>query len=201
MGKVNVFMHLTLDGVMQAPGRPDEDPRGGFAHGGWAAPRMASVEPGAVGEGNWEFLFGRRTYEQFASFWPHQPAENPYAAALNNGRKYVASRTLQEPLAWSNSTLLRGDAAETVAGLKAQGKDLLVFGSGELIQSLMRHNLIDRYVLLIHPIVLGTGRRLFAEGGPPATLELVDAKTTGSGVLVATYQPAEGGPGNGAHDA
>jgi dihydrofolate reductase len=191
MGRVVVFNHLTLDGVMQAPGRPDEDRRGGFEHGGWAAPRMDPAMADAVGEGSWEFLFGRRTYQDFASFWPHQPVENPFAAALNNGQKYVASRTLQEPLAWQNSTLLKGDAAEAVAGLKEQGKDLLVFGSGELVQSLMRRNLVDEYVLLIHPLVLGTGRRLFAEGSPPTALRLLDSKTTTTGVVIATYQPAE----------
>ena len=189
MGKLVVFNHLTLDGVMQAPGRPDEDRRGGFAHGGWAAPRMDPAMAGAVGQGTWEFLFGRRTYEDFASFWPHQPEENPFAAALNDGRKYVASRTLREPLAWRNSTLLTGDAAEAVAGLKEQGKDLLVFGSGELIQSLMRRDLVDKYVLLIHPLVLGSGRRLFPDGGAPAALRLVDAKPTPTGVVIATYQP------------
>src|SRR5262245_39385423 len=174
MGRLVVFNHITLDGVMQAPGRPDEDRRGGFAHGGWAAPRMDPAMAGAVGEGSWEYLFGRRTYEDFAGFWPHQSAENPFAAALNDGRKYVASRTLREPLAWRNATLLPGDAAEAVAGLKQQGKELLVFGSGELIQSLMRRELVDDFVLLIHPLVLGTGRRLFPDGGAGVALRLVD---------------------------
>lgn len=195
MGRVVVFNHLTLDGVMQAPGRPDEDRRGGFERGGWAAPRMDPSQAGAArpgeGQGNWEFLFGRRTYEQFASFWPHQPAENPFAAPLNNGQKFVASKTLQEPLAWRNSTLLKGDAAEAVARLKEQGKALLVFGSGELIQSLMRCRLVDQFVLLIHPLVLGTGRRLFPDGGAFAALRLVDAKPTPTGVVIATYEPAE----------
>jgi dihydrofolate reductase len=190
VGKVVVFNHLTLDGVMQAPAGPDEDRRGGFAHGGWAAPRMDPAMAGAVGDGRWEFLFGRRTYEQFAGFWPHQPVENPFSAALNNGQKYVASRTLREPLAWRNSTLLEGDAAEAVAGLREQGKELLVFGSGELIQSLMRRELVDQFVLLIHPLVLGTGRRLFPDGGASAALRLVDARPTATGVVVATYQPA-----------
>jgi dihydrofolate reductase len=189
VGKIVVFNHLTLDGVMQAPAGPDEDRRGGFAHGGWAAPRMDPAMAGAVGEGNWEFLFGRRTYEEFAGFWPHQPDENPFAAALNNGRKHVASRTLRAPLAWRNSTLLKGDAAEAAAGLKEQGKELLVFGSGELVQSLLRRNLVDVFVLMIHPLVLGTGRRLFVDGGAPATLQLVDAKPTATGVVIATYRP------------
>jgi dihydrofolate reductase len=194
MSRVVVFNHLTLDGVMQAPGRPDEDRRGGFEHGGWAAPRIDPAMAGAVGavgEGTWEFLFGRRTYEDFAGFWPHQPDANPFTAALNNGQKYVASRTLREPLAWLNSTLLTGDAAEAVAGLKEQGKDLLVFGSGELVQSLMRRDLVDEFVLLIHPLVLGSGRRLFADGGAFAALRLVDAKSTPTGVVIATYRPAQ----------
>lgn len=191
MGRVVVFEHLTLDGVMQAPAAPDEDRRGGFEHGGWAAPRMDPALAGAAGEGNWEFLLGRSTYQQFAGFWPHQPAENPFAGALNSGRKYVASRTLEEPLPWQNSTLLRGDAGEAVARLKEQGKELLVFGSGVLVQSLMHHDLIDEYVLMIHPVVLGTGRRLFPDGGVLATLRLVDAKPSTTGVIVATYRPAE----------
>jgi dihydrofolate reductase len=189
MGKLVVFNHLSLDGVIQAPARPDEDRRGGFAHGGWAAPRMAANDPGAVGEGDWQFLFGRHTYEEFASYWPHQPADAPFAAALNNGHKYVASRTLAAPLAWQNSTLLKGDAAEAVAELKEQGKDLLVFGSGELIRSLMRHNLIDRFVLMIHPLILGSGIRFFADGVPTGELRLVNAKPTPSGVVIAIYQP------------
>jgi dihydrofolate reductase len=190
VGRLVVFNHLTLDGVMQAPAGPDEDRRGGFAHGGWAAPRMDPAMAGAVGEGAWAFLFGRRTYEQFAGFWPHQPDENPFAAALNSGRKYVASRTLRAPLAWRNAALLPGDAAEAAAGLKDQGQDLLVFGSGELIQSLMRRDLVDEYVLLIHPLVLGSGRRLFPVGGTSAALQLVDVKPTPTGVVIATYRRA-----------
>jgi dihydrofolate reductase len=194
MSKVVVFTSLTLDGVMQAPGRPDEDRRGGFAHGGWATP-YATAEQFAAAQDSMAktgaLLFGRRTYEDFASVWPNQ-TDNPYTALLNNAQKYVASTTLEEPLTWSNSTLLKGDAAEAVAGLKEQpGKDLVILGSGELIQSLMRRNLIDEYLLLIHPLVLGAGRRLFPEGGALATLRLVDAKTTTTGVVIATYHPAE----------
>jgi dihydrofolate reductase len=195
MSKVIVFNHLTLDGVMQAPGRPDEDRRGGFDHGGWARPRGDSVMGSAAGEGMANLgglLLGRRTYQDFYAYWPNQPEPNPFTAVLNNSQKYVASTTLEEPLAWRNSTLLKGDAAEAVARLKAQlGKDLLILGSGELIQSLMRHNLVDQFVLLIHPLVLGSGRRLFADGGACATLRLVDTRTTTTGVVVATYQSAE----------
>ena len=137
-------------------------------------------------------LLGRRTYEDFYAYWPNQPEPNPFTAVLNNSQKYVASTTLEEPLPWRNSTLLKGDAAEAVARLKEQpGKDLVVLGSGELVQSLMRRNLVDEYVLLIHPLVLGSGRRLFTDGGAFAALRLVDANTTATGVVIATYQPAE----------
>ena len=196
MRNVVVFMHLTLDGVMQAPGRPDEDLRGGFEHGGWANVSGADPDLGRViGESmvnTGGLLLGRRTYEDFFAFWPNQTEDNPFTAVLNNMQKYVASTTLAEPLSWSNSTLLKGDTAEAVARLKQQpGKDLVVLGSGALVQSLMRHNLVDTYVLLIHPLVLGTGRRLFAEGGPTTTLRLVDTRTTTTGVVIATYQAAE----------
>jgi dihydrofolate reductase len=189
MSKIVVLNHLTLDGVMQAPGRPDEDRRDGFAHGGWARPRGDSVVQafGGIGEVG-GLLFGRRTYQDFYSFWPNQ-TNNPFTDVLNTTQKYVASTTLQEPLPWSNSTLLVGDAADAVAGLKQQlDKDLLIMGSGQLVHSLMRPNLIDEYVLLIHPLVLGAGRRLFAEGSPMATLQLVDTKATTSGVIIATYR-------------
>jgi dihydrofolate reductase len=195
VGRIVVFNHLTLDGVMQAPGRPDEDLRGGFEHGGWARRRGDAVMGSAVGESMATasaLLLGRRTYEDFYAYWPNQPEPNPFTAVLNNAQKYVASRTLEEPLPWRNSTLLKGDAAEAVARLKEQpGKDLLVLGSGELVQALMGRNLVDEYVLLIHPLVLGAGRHLFPDGGAFAALQLIDAKTTTTGVLIATYQPTE----------
>jgi dihydrofolate reductase len=199
MSKVVVFENLTLDGVMQAPGRSDEDRRGGFAHGGWANvqvrnPDADPVLASATGQrmaSTGALMLGRRTYEDFYAYWPHQ-TDNPFTEVLNNTQKYVAATTLQEPLAWSNSTLLEGDAAEAVARLKEQpGKDLVVLGSGELVQALVRANLVDEYVLLIHPLVLGSGRRLFPDGGPSTTLRLVDAKPSTTGVLVATYQPAD----------
>ena len=192
MSKVVVLNHVTLDGVMQAPGRPDEDRRDGFVHGGWARARGDSVSQafGGIGEVG-GLLFGRRTYEDFFSFWPNQ-TDNPFTAVLNTTQKYVASTTLAEPLPWSNSTLLTGDAADAVATLKQQlDKDLLIMGSGVLLQSLMRRNLVDEYVLLIHPLVLGTGRRLFAEGSPTTALQLVDTKTTTTGVVIATYRAAK----------
>ena len=193
MSKVVVFTNLTLDGVMQAPGRRDEDLRGGFQHGGWATPyaAMTSSEAGESIPNFGALLLGRRTYEDFYAYWPKQ-TDNPFTEVLNNMQKYVASTRLEEPLAWSNSTLLKGDVPEAVAGLKAQpGKDLVVMGSGELIQTLMKHNLVDRYVLLIHPLVLGSGRHLFTDGGAFAALHLVSAKATPNGVVVATYEPAE----------
>lgn len=195
MSKVVVNMSLTLDGVMQAPGRPDEDTRGGFEYGGWALPYFDPVVMGrAAAEGMAKtptLLLGRRTYEDFYSVWPNR-TDNPFTEVLNNSQKYVASRTLEEPLPWINSTLLNGDAAVAVATLKEQSdKDLVVLGSGVLVQSLMQHNLIDEYVLSIHPLVLGSGRRLFADGLPLAALRLVDTKTTTTGVVIATYRPTE----------
>ncbi|MGH2351898.1 MAG: dihydrofolate reductase family protein [Chloroflexota bacterium] len=195
MSTLVAIEHLTLDGVMQAPGRPDEDRRSGFEHGGWAQPGNDPVMQRVMGERmgtSWSLVLGRRTYEDFAAFWPNQPEPNAFTDALNNVQKYVASTTLKEPLAWRNSTLLKGDAAAAVATLKEQsGENLVVFGSGELVQSLIRRNLIDEYVLLTHPLVLGRGRRLFADGCPTIALRLVDTQTTTTGVVIATYQPAE----------
>jgi dihydrofolate reductase len=192
MSRVVVTNHVTLDGVMQAPGRPEEDLRGGFEHGGWALPYNDAVMGSVMGKGMAEggaLLLGRRTYEDFASVWP-QRTDNPFTEVLNDVQKYVASMTLKEPLPWINSTLLEGDAAEAVARLKEQpGKDLVILGSGELIQSLIRHDLIDQYVLMIHPLVLGSGRRLFREDAL-APLRLIDSVTTTTGVVIATYQPA-----------
>jgi len=194
MSKVVVTNHVTLDGVMQAPARPDEDLRGGFAHGGWALPRndavMASVMAEGMAQGG-ALLLGRRTYEDFYAVWPNR-TDNPFTEVLNTTQKYVVSTTLKEPLPWSNSTLLTGDVAEAVAQLKQQpGKDLVILGSGELVQSLMRHNLIDEYLLLIHPLVLGSGRHLFPDGGAFAALRLLNTTTTTTGVIIVTYQPAE----------
>ncbi|HWD46407.1 MAG TPA: dihydrofolate reductase family protein [Actinomycetota bacterium] len=190
MGKVMVFTSLTLDGVMQAPGRPDEDRRGGFDRGGWAQPYNDPVMGRVAAEGmarEGSLLLGRRTYEDFYSFWPKQP-DNPFTEALDNTRKYVASTTMDEPLPWRNSTLLKGDAADAVAELKRRSDEgLTVLGSGGLVQSLRRRELIDEYTLLIHPLVLGTGRKLFPDDGPPAGLRLVDTVTTSTGVIIATY--------------
>ena len=192
--EVVVTNHVTLDGVMQAPAGADEDPRGGFEHGGWAGPYGDHVLMQAAVEGlasTTAYLFGRRTYEKMAAFWPHQPADNPYAKVINERDKYVASRTLAEPLAWANATLLEGDAADAVAALKDQrGGSLSVLGSGDLLQSLIRRDLVDRWVLLIHPLVLGAGLRLFPDGGAPARMRLTDSITTTTGVVIATYERA-----------
>lgn len=195
MSRIVVFMNLTLDGVIQAPGRPDEDPRGGFQYGGWAVPYAAMSSPEA-GESVPHFgalLLGRRTYEGMYDYWPKQIG-NPMTEMLNNMQKYVAARTLQEPLPWVNSTLLKGNVPDAVAELKTQqdeNLDIVIMGSGELIRTLMQHNLIDRYVLMIHPLVLGSGLRLFREDSPFATFRLVSAKGTPTGVVVATYEPAD----------
>jgi len=193
MGKLLVINHVTLDGVMQAPGRPDEDTRGGFEHGGWAVAGNDEVMATKMAEGmakqGGALLLGRRTYENFYAYWPRQ-TDNPYTDRLNATTKYVASRTLTEPLPWSNSILLDGDAADSVAQLKREPiGDVTVMGSGELIQSLVAADLIDEYLLMIHPIVLGAGRRLFTEG-TRTSLRLVDSITTTTGVVMATYEPA-----------
>jgi dihydrofolate reductase len=193
VGKIVVFEIVSLDGVMQAPGRPDEDRRGGFEHGGWATRYADPVMGRVAGESmatTGGLLFGRRTYEDLYSVWPNR-TDNPFTEVLNNMQKYVASTTLREPLPWKNSTLLQGDVAAAVTKLKDQlAKDLVILGSGELVKSLMPRNLIDTYVLQIHPLVLGSGRRLFDDGGSFAALRLVDSKVTGTGVVIATYQPA-----------
>lgn len=194
MRKIVVTESLSLDGVMQAPGRADEDVRGGFEHGGWALPYrdavMGKVMAGGMAQAC-SLLFGRRTYEDFFRVWPKRK-DNPFTEVLDRAQKYVASTTLSEPLPWCNSALLEGDAAESVARLKEQpGDDLLVLGSGALVRSLMRRELVDQYVLLIHPLLLGRGRRLFADDGALARLRLVDSQTTTTGVVIATYQPDE----------
>jgi dihydrofolate reductase len=192
MPRLTTFTHVTLDGVMQAPGRPDEDTRGEFGYGGWEVRYADDVMAGVAAEGmaaESALLFGRRTYEDFHAFWPNQPEPNPFTDVLNRSRKYVASTTLTEPLPWENSTLLHGDAGDAVARVKASpGPDIVVLGSGALVQVLMARDLIDEYVLLIHPLVLGVGRRLFPDGGSRADLTLVDCKTTTTGVVIGRYR-------------
>ena len=193
MGKLVVHNHITLDGVMQGPGRADEDPRGGFAHGGWAAPHGDEVMGKVIGEGmgrGGAMLFGRRTYEQLYDFWPKQADDNPFTPALNEAQKYVVSTTLKEPLPWENSKLLSDDIPGAVQRVKDQlDKELVVLGSGHLIQTLMQHGLVDEFLLMIHPLVLGTGQRLFRDGSPTTSLNLVESVTTTKGVVIGRYEP------------
>jgi dihydrofolate reductase len=194
MPKLIVNEFLTLDGVMQAPGAKDEDRSGGFERGGWQLDYFDDVFGSTLMEGlaaAGGFLLGRRTYEIFAAHWPKQPASDPLAGTFNGLPKYVVSTTLGEPLAWENSTLIRGDVPAGLAKLKAEpGKELQVIGSGELVQTLIGQGLVDEYRLMIHPILLGSGRRLFREADAPTKLRLVDVKPTTTGVIIATYEPA-----------
>jgi dihydrofolate reductase len=194
MRKVIVSTFLTIDGVMQAPGGQDEDRSGGFEHGGWQVGLIDDIAGKLISEGlagSGGLLLGRRTYEIFAAYWPDAPEDDPIAATMNGLPKYVASTILQEPLGWQNSTLLQGDVERAVAKLREEpGNDLLVIGSGVLAQTLMAHDLVDEYQLMIHPIILRSGRRLFIEDGPRTDLRLVNVTPTGTGVLVVTYRPA-----------
>jgi dihydrofolate reductase len=193
MGKVIVMNAVSLDGVMQGPGRPDEDTRDGFEHGGWGIPYGDEATVAKMGERMGEdraFLFGRRTYEQLLSSW--NARGGPFKDALNDASKFVASSNPATRLEWPNSTLLHGDVPGAVADLKdSSDTNLVIMGSGVLIGSLMPADLIDEYLLMIAPVVLGTGRRLFA-GGTHASLRLLDSSTTSTGVLIATYAPARG---------
>ncbi len=181
---VNSF--VSLDGVMQSPGGPDEDPTGGFTHGGWGVNYFDDEMMGQVAEsGPYELLLGRGTYEIFAAHWPHD--EGPIADQLNNTRKHVASRTLEQ-VQWNNSTLITGDVAEYVAKLKSEdGPEIQVHGSPGLIQTLLEHDLIDEYRMWIFPVVLGSGKRIFGSGAIPAAMRLVDSKVTKTGVTINTY--------------
>lgn len=191
---VSVISSMTLDGVVQAPARPDEDTRDGFTRGGWAAPYGDEAATAAWGEviaratgGGGGFLLGRRTYLDFIQAWPKGRPGHQYTATLTRTPKYVASTTLTEPLPWENSVLLT-DPVQQVAALK-RDKDLVIMGSGELIQSLSRAGLIDEYLLTIAPLVLGEGRRLFQAGFPYTRLTLTSVKPSTTGVIIATYQP------------
>lgn len=187
MGKLVVITNLTLDGVMQSPGRPDEDRRGGFGHGGWAAAFGAMQESGEALANMGALLLGRWTYESFRGFFPNQP-DDPFTAFLTAIPKYVASLTMTEPPPWANTTLLHGEATAAVARLKPElEQDLVVFGSGTLVRSLLGKGLVDELVLLIHPLVLGSGRRLFLDNGWSADFTLRRVTATSRGVLVATY--------------
>ena len=197
MGDLTVVESLTLDGVMQAPGRSDEDERGGFEHGGWAVPYADEVMGRAMGErmgGAGAILLGRRTYEDLYGYWPKQK-DNPYTEVLNRTQKYVVSTTLAEPLPWENSTLIEDDPPQAVATLKQETEHLTIIGSGQLVRSLMPAGLIDEYLLLIHPLVLGSGSRLFPDG-MLTELDLSDSATTTTGVVIATYRLNTSEPGS-----
>jgi dihydrofolate reductase len=187
-----VLEYVSVDGVIQAPGHPGEDPAGGFQHGGWTGPFMSDhrryvVESFRAAEA---FLLGRTTYEIFAAYWPTvtDPADE-IAHALNTWPKYVASTTLTEPT-WQNTTVIGSDLAAEVAKLKeGTGKDLLAMGSSVVTQTLVRHGLVDEYRLMLHPVVLGSGKRLFDDGAPAMALRLVDTKVAASGLVILTYRP------------
>jgi dihydrofolate reductase len=187
---------MTLDGVIQAPGQADEDPTGGFQHGGWHVGyfddlAQRRVVDSVVTAGG--FLLGRRTYEIFAAHWPTASEEEQVLAEpLNTKPKYVASRTLTEPLAWQHSTVLQGDVAQAVAALKQEdGEDLHLIGSSQLVQTLVEHDLVDEFRVMIDPVVVGGGKRLFRDDGVRRPLRLVDSQVTTTGVIIATYTPAE----------
>jgi dihydrofolate reductase len=190
---LRVIEFLSLDGVMQAPGAPDEDTEGGFQHGGWQRPYFDEVLGATAAEGMAEtdaYLFGRKTYEKMAAYWPTAPEDDPYGRHMNSTPKYVASRTLRD-VEWQNSTLIKGDVAEEVARLKEQPrKNIAVLGSGELVQTLLEHDLVDEFFLAVYPIVLGSGKRLFREAGQVRKLSLVDSKPTSTGGVILTYRPA-----------
>lgn len=194
MAKLTVNTFLTLDGVMQAPGGPDEDRDGGFEHGGWSVPYATDEQFGeAMSEwvaGAGGFLLGRKTYEIFAEHWPLVTDDDPIADALNGLPKYVASKTLDK-VEWNNSRILEGDVAEAVAELKRQpGQEIQVHGSGDLAQTLIRHDLIDEYRLWFMPVVLGTGKRLFGNGAVPLGMRLIDTTTTSAGAVLHVYERA-----------
>jgi dihydrofolate reductase len=192
MSKLVVAEFVSLDGVMQAPGGEDEDREGGFRYGGWQMGYNDDVSGERIRRSmthTGSFLLGRKTYEIFASYWPTQSDDNPFAKILNGLPKYVASSTLSEPLAWQNSTLLQGDVAKAVAELKeGEGGNIVVLGSGGLVQTLYENDLVDEYALTIIPIVLGGGKKLFRDL-PKKPLRLAESVTTSTGVLMTTYVP------------
>jgi len=191
MRKLIVSTFVTLDGVMQAPGGPEEDPTGGFISGGWTVTYWDDMMNTYMSEfmaSPYDLLLGRKTYEIFAAYWPNAKDE-PGAGQLNNAKKYVASRTLSK-VDWNNSTLLKGDVVQEIRKLKEQDRpELQVHGSSNLIQTLLKHDLIDEFRLLIFPVVIGNGKRLFGQGTLPSGLKLIDTKTSSTGVIVATYEP------------
>jgi dihydrofolate reductase len=195
MRKLIVNEFVSLDGVVQAPGAANEDTSGGFRHGGWHLGYFDEIAQKTVVGGITEaggFVLGRRTYEIFAAYWPTAPEEEQVVGEpLNAKPKYVASRTLSEPLGWQNSTLLEGDVGEAVAALKQEdGEDLHVIGSADFVQTLIEHELVDELRLMIDPLVLGGGKRLFPDDGALRPLRLVDSQVTSTGAILARYAPA-----------
>ena len=192
MGALVVTMFTTLDGVVQGPGGPEEDRGGGFAYGGWQAPLLDEKSGKIMTDhiaGVEALLLGRRTYESFAAYWPQQPAGNPIAARLNDVPKFVASRRLGS-VGWANSRLLQGEVAEAVARLKGEFGRVDVIGSGELVQTLLGNELVDRLNLWVYPVLLGVGKRLFAEGTVPTALRLVESATFPKGAVHLIYERA-----------
>jgi dihydrofolate reductase len=192
MRKLVVTTFVTLDGVMQAPGGPEEDPSGDFTSGGWSFnywdDKMNQIMTEFMGK-PFDLLLGRKTYQIFAGFWPNAKDE-PGAAELNNAKKYVASKTLNK-VDWNNSTLLRGDVVQEIRKLKQQdGPEIQVHGSSNLIQTLLKHNLVDEFLIWIFPVVVGKGKRLFDQGTIPSGLKLIDTKTSSTGVIINVYEPA-----------
>jgi dihydrofolate reductase len=191
MGKLVVNTFTSLDGVMQAPGMPEEDREGGFDHGGWQVPYFDEESGEVMTETLAAFdamLLGRKTYEIFAGYWPYAPADDPIAARLNEAPKYVASRTL-DSVGWKNSTLLKDDLAGEVARLKEQHNEIHTSGSGDLVQSLMQQGLVDQYNLWVYPVLLGSGKRLFGDGTVPTALRLIASRTFGNGAVLLSYEP------------
>ena len=192
MRKLIVSTFLTLDGVMQAPGGPEEDDSGGFAHGGWSVNYWDEQMGQVMGEAMstpFDLLLGRKTYDIFAAYWPNAPEEAD-AKPLNDATKYVVSRG-RPTLEWTESVLIEGGAAEGISALKQEdGPELQVHGSGNLIQTLLCHNLVDQYNLWVFPLVIGSGKRLFSDGTVPSALKLVDSKVSTTGVVMGTYEPA-----------
>lgn len=193
MRKLGVVEFVTLDGVMQGLGGPDEDREGGFDLGGWSGPYGDDVLAKHAGQGIGQtsaYLFGRKTYEHMAAHWPHESADNPIAASLNATPKYVVTRTLrQEGLDWANSHVINTDIVEAIRAIKGEGEGFVtVLGSGELVQSLIANDLVDVYRIMLHPLVLGTGKRLLREYREPIRLRLTDCTPTTTGVLLLTYE-------------
>ena len=196
MRKLVVVEFITLDGVMQGLGSPDEDREGGFEHGGWSAQYADEVQTASAIDGlrsTTAYLFGRRTYEHLSAFWPHQPDANPMAAHLNGSPKYVATRTLKQ-LTWLNAHVLDGDLAPAVRKLKSGGDgSLVVLGSGLLVEDLAANDLVDEYRLFLHPLLLGTGKRLFrGMMERPRRLRLTSCRATTTGVLMLSYEVLPG---------